>query len=159
MTVQQLVVDLENEPGRLFSVTEAIAQADVLVYALTLSDGGDTGTARILVSDVKRARAAVMGLDVPARTEDVLLLAAPHRPSSLSELLEPLFDDYVNVIYLNSFADKSGSTIAVIRFSDNERAREILRAHGHVPRSLSELFAASAPEPGTGGEDESEVDA
>ena len=140
MTIQQLVVDLENEPGRLFSVTEAIARAGINVHALTLADGGGTGTARMLASDPKRARSLVMELDVPARTEEVLIIAMPDRPGSLSELLEPLFDDYVNILYLNAFSEIDGRAVAVIKFTDNTVAEGILREHGHDPLELSEIF-------------------
>lgn len=146
MTIQQLVVDLENEPGRLFAVTEAIANAGINVHALSLADGETMGTARMLVSDPRRARAIVMELDVPARTEEVLVLSIPDTPGSLSELLEPLFDDYVNVLYLNAFSEPDGNAIAVIRFGDATLAEGILREHGHVPLSLEEIFPRSEEE-------------
>lgn len=136
MTIQQLVVDLENEPGRLFSVTEAISSAAIEIYALALTDYGSSGSARMLVSDVKAARAEVMALDVPARMEDVLVLRIPSHRGSLSELLEPLYDDYVNVLSLNAVSDSSGGTLAVVRFNDNVRAEGILREHGHEPLGL-----------------------
>lgn len=147
MTVQQLVVDLENEPGRLFSVSGAIAEAGIDMHVVSLTDGGGSGTARMLVSDVKRARSIVMGLDVAARTEEVLLVAIPDEPGSLAELLEPLYDEYVNVLSLNAFSSGDDRAVAIIRFNDNTVAEGILREHGHAPMALEEVF------PG-GGEDE-----
>ncbi|MFW5688558.1 MAG: amino acid-binding protein [Spirochaetota bacterium] len=144
MTTQQLVVDLENEPGRLFTVTEAIALAGINVHALALSDNGQTGTARMLVSDVRRARSLVMELDVPARTEDVLLIEIPDTPGSLAALLEPLFDDYVNIVSLNAFSAFDGRAVAVIRFTDNPQAEGILREHGHEPLDIGAVFPAVA---------------
>ena len=143
MTIHQLVVDLENEPGRLFSVSEAIAAAGVNTYVTTLGDGGGSGTARMLVSDAKRARATVMGLDVPARTEDVLVVVIPDTPGSLAEVLEPIYDEYVNVLYLTAFSLTDGRAAAVIRFSDNRIAEGILREHGNEPIAPADLF----PEP------------
>lgn len=140
VTIQQLVVDLENEPGRLFSVAEAIARAGINVHALTLADGAGVGTARMLVSDVKGARSVVMRLDVPARTEDVLVILMPDTPGSLAELLEPIYDDYVNVLYLSAFSEIDGRAVAVVRFSDNRRAEGILREHGHEPLDLATIF-------------------
>ncbi len=140
MTIQQLVVDLENEPGRLFSVTETISRAEINIHALTLADGGGVGTARMLVSDPRRARSLVMELDVPARTEEVLIVAMPDSPGSLTDLLEPLFDDYVNIQYLNAFSEIDGKAVAVIRFTDNTLAEGILREHGHEPLALTDIF-------------------
>jgi hypothetical protein len=146
VTIQQLVVDLENEPGRLFTVTEAIARSGINVHALTLCDGAASGTARMLVSDVRRARAIVMELDVPARTEEVLVLLIPDSPGSLAELLEPLFDDYVNITYLNAFSEIDGRAVSVVRFNDNTRAEGILREHGHIPLALDTIFPVSGEE-------------
>jgi hypothetical protein len=146
VALQQVVVDLENEPGRLFSVTEAIASAGINIHALTLADGGGSGTARMLVSDPRKARSVVMALDVPARTEEVLVLAIPDAPGSLAELLEPLFDDYVNVTYLNAFSEINGNAVAVVRFNDNVTAEGILREHGFEPLSLEDLFPAGDSE-------------
>jgi len=146
VTIQQLVVDLENEPGRLFTVTEAIARSGINVHALSLCDGAASGTARMLVSDVKRARAIAMELDVPARTEEVLVLLIPDSPGSLAEILEPLFDDYVNILYLNAFSAIDGRAVTVIRFSDNAQAEGILREHGHSPLSLESIFPVSEEE-------------
>lgn len=140
VTIQQLVVDLENEPGRLFAVAEAIARAGINLHALTLADGAGVGAARMLVSDVKAARAVVMGLDVPARTEDVLVILMPDAPGSLAELLAPIYDDYVNVMYLSAFSEIAGRAVVVVQFSDNRRAEGILREHGHEPLDLAAIF-------------------
>lgn len=140
MTIHQLVVDLENEPGRLFSVSQAIAAAGVNTHATTLSDGEGFGTARMLVSDAKRARAVVMGLDVPARTEEVLVIVIPDDPGSLADVLEPIYDEYVNVLNLTAFSLTDGRAAAVIRFSDNRIAEGILREHGHDPVAIEDVF-------------------
>jgi hypothetical protein len=143
VTIQQLVVDLENEPGRLFTVTQAIATAGINVHALTVSDTGQTGSARLLVSDVKRARALVMELDVPARTEEVLVVGIDDTPGSLAELLEPLFDDYLNIVSFHAFSQVAGRAIVVVRFSDNRHAQGVLREHGYELMDLTEVFPVS----------------
>ena len=146
MTIHQLVVDLENEPGRLFSVAEAIASAGVNTYVTTLSDGGGLGIARMLVSDARRARSVVMGLDVPARTEEVMLVVVPDEPGALAELLEPIYDEYVNVLNLAAFSLADGRAAAVLRFSDNRIAEGILREHGNDPVALEEIFPDTGDE-------------
>ena len=140
MTTQQLIVDLENEPGRLFTVAGAIAAAGINVYATTLTDNGQTGSVRLLVSDVRRARSVVMELDVPARTEEVLLVVVPDVPGALAELLEPLFDDYVNILQFSACTQCDGRAVAVVRFNDNRLAEGILREHGYETVSPLDYF-------------------
>ena len=48
-------MDLEDEPGRLFSVTTSLSTAGVNIHALSVVDRDGLSTARMLVSDVKKA--------------------------------------------------------------------------------------------------------
>ncbi len=146
VTIQQLNMDLDDEPGRLFSVTDALAAAGVNIHALSVVERDGVSTARMLVSDVKKARGAVMPLDVPARIDEVLVVEISDAPGSLAALLEPVFDEYVNIRYLEAFSEINGRAVVIVRFSDNQAAEEVLRAHGHLPLSVAELF----PEPERG---------
>ena len=143
MTIQQLNMDLDDEPGRLFSVTDALATAGVNIHALSVVEREGISTARMLVSDVKKARAVVLSLDVPARIDEVLVVEISDAPGSLAAMLEPVFDDYVNIRYLEAFSEINGRAVAIVRFSDNAAAEEVLMAHGHTPLSVAQLF----PEP------------
>lgn len=136
-------MDLDDEPGRLFSVTDALAAEGVNIHALSVVEKDGISTTRMLVSDVKKARAVVMSLDVPARMDEVLVVEISDAPGSLAGMLEPVFDEYVNIRYLEAFSEINGRAVAIIKFSDNAAAEEVLRAHGHIPLSVAELF----PEP------------
>jgi hypothetical protein len=142
MSVQQLSVDIENEPGRLYTITDALAAAGVNIRALTVVDRDGMGVARMLVSDVKKAREVVLALDFPARTDDVLVVAIPDEPGSLAAMLEPLYDAYMNVRYLEAFSEINGRAVAILRFDDNAAAREMLVENGHVPLTHEQLFTA-----------------
>ena len=135
-------MDLDDEPGRLFSVTDALAAEGVNIHALSVVEREGTSTARMLVSDVKKAREVVMSLDVPARIDEVLVVEISDAPGSLAAMLEPVFDEYVNIRYLEAFSEINGRAVAIVKFSDNAAAEEVLRAHGHTPLSVAELFPA-----------------
>ena len=136
-------MDLDDEPGRLFSVTDALAAEGVNIRALSVVEREGASTARMLVSDVKKAREVVMSLDVPARIDEVLVVEISDAPGSLAAMLEPVFDEYVNIRYLEAFSEINGRAVAIVKFSDNAAAEEVLRAHGHTPLSVAELFPAS----------------
>ena len=55
--VQQLSVFLQNEAGKLASVTGALAAGGVDIRALSIADTMDFGVLRMLVSDVAAAKA------------------------------------------------------------------------------------------------------
>ena len=56
MKLKQIVVSIENAPGRLFEVTNALGNAGINLRALNLVDTGAFGQLRLLVSDVAKAR-------------------------------------------------------------------------------------------------------
>ena len=55
MKLKQIVVSIENSPGRLLEVTEALGEAGINLRALNLVDTGAFGQLRLLVSDVAKA--------------------------------------------------------------------------------------------------------
>jgi ACT domain-containing protein len=54
-TMTQLAVFLENRPGALSRVCEALAKAGVNIHALTVSDTADHSVVRMIVSDPTKA--------------------------------------------------------------------------------------------------------
>ena len=123
-------------------MTDALAAEGVNIRALSVVEREGASTARMLVSDVKKAREVVMSLDVPARIDEVLVVEISDAPGSLAAMLEPVFDEYVNIRYLEAFSEINGRAVAIVKLSDNAAAEEVLRAHGQTPLSVAELFPA-----------------
>ena len=134
MKLKQISIFIENSPGRLFEVTNALGEAGINLRALSLVDTSDFGVLRLLVSDVTIARRLMMEKQMPARVDDVVAVEIEDRPGSLSNLLKPLLDARVNVNYMYAFAGFSaGKAVMIFRFSDNDKAISILRQKGIKP--------------------------
>lgn len=134
MKLKQLSVFLENAPGRLYEATHALGEAGINLRSLCISDTSDFGVLRILVSDIATARRVIMEKQLPARVDDVVAVEIEDTPGSLARLLRPLRDTKVNVEYMYALAGtSSGKAVMVFRFSDNDRAIEILRGNGIRP--------------------------
>ena len=128
MKLKQLSVFLENAPGRLYEATQALGDAGLNLRSLCISDTSDFGVLRILVSDVAKARRVIMEKQLPARIDDVVAVEIEDTPGSLARLLRPFQETKVNVEYMYALAGtSSGKAVMVFRFSDNDRAIEILR--------------------------------
>ena len=131
MKLKQLSVFLENAPGRLYEATQALGEAGINLRSLCISDTSDFGVLRILVSDVAAARRVIMEKQLPARVDDVVAVEIEDVPGSLARLLRPFKETKVNVEYMYALAGtSSGKAVMVFRFSDNDRAIEILRQNG-----------------------------
>jgi len=131
MKLKQIVVSIENSPGRLLEVTNALGEAGINLRALNLVDTGAFGQLRLLVSDVSRARQILMKMQIPAFVNEVVAAEIEDKPGSLAKVLEPLTGANIYVVFMYAFSRFSqGGAVMIFRFSDNDRAIEILRANG-----------------------------
>ncbi len=131
LKLKQIVVSIENEPGRLLEVTESLGNAGINLRALNLVDTGAFGQLRLLVSDVATARKILMKMQIPAYVNEVVAVEIEDKPGSLAKLLKPLTEAGVTIIFMYAFITFSkGNAIMVFRFSDNDKAIEVLQANG-----------------------------
>jgi hypothetical protein len=129
MKLKQLVVSIENSPGRLHQVTSALGEAGINLRALNLVDTGEFGQLRLLVSDVSTARRILMQLQLPAFVNEVVAVLIPDVPKSLATLLSPLNEAGVYVTSMYSFIGftREDKAVMIFRFTDNDKAVEILQ--------------------------------
>ena len=126
--LKQIVISIENSPGRLYEVSEALGQAGINMRALNLVDTGAFGQLRLLVSDVAKARQILMQMQLPAFVNEVVAAEIEDKPGSLARVLKPLKDAMVNVVFMYAFIGfSSHKAVMIFRFSDNDRAIEILQ--------------------------------
>jgi len=131
MNLKQIVISIENAPGRLFEVTNALGNAGINLRALNLVDTGAFGQLRLLVSDVAKARRILMKMEIPAFVNEVVAAEIEDKPGSLAKILQSLTDTGVYVVSMYAFIRFSqGKAVMIFRFSNNEKAIEVLAANG-----------------------------
>jgi hypothetical protein len=131
LKLKQIVVSIENAPGRLHEVTEALGTAGINLRALNLVDTGAFGQLRLLVSNVTTARKILMEMQIPAYVNEVVAAEIEDKPGSLASLLKPLTQAGVSVIFMYAFITFApGNAIMIFRFSDNDKAIEVLKTSG-----------------------------
>ena len=128
MKLKQLVVSIENSPGRLYQVTAALGEAGINLRALDLVDTGEFGQLRLLVSDISKARRILMQLQLPAFVNEVVAVLISDVPKSLANILGPLNDAGVYVTSMYSFIGFASpdKAVMIFRFTDNDKAVEVL---------------------------------
>jgi len=131
MKLKQIAISIENSPGRLYEVTNALGKAGINLKALNLVDTGLFGQLRLLVSDIATTRRILMEMQMPAQVNEVVAVEIEDKPGSLSAMLKPLMEAKVNVVYTYALVGFSaGRAVMIFRFSDNDRAIEILQENG-----------------------------
>ena len=126
-TTTQLAVFLENRPGALARVCEALAKAGVNIHALTVSDTVDHSVVRMIVSDPTKALMLLGERGVLAFEHDVLCIEAANELGVLGKITAALSRAEVNIEYAY-FATGANSPkgIIVLRPSDVEKALQAL---------------------------------
>lgn len=132
MKLKQIVVSIENAPGRLHEVADALGKAGINLRALNLVDTGAFGQLRLLVSDVAKARRILMKMQISAFVNEVVAAEIEDKPGSLADLLKPLKEANVNVVFMYAFIgfSQGAKAVMIFRFSDNDKAVNILKANG-----------------------------
>ncbi len=131
MKLKQIVISIENSPSRLYKVLDELSSAGVNLRALNLVDTGAFGQLRLMVSDVAKARRILMEMNIPAYVNEVIAAEIDDTPGSLSNLMLPLMEADVRVKFMYAFIGTSvGKAVMIFRFSDNEKAIEVLHQNG-----------------------------
>lgn len=132
MKLKQLSIFLENAPDRLYDATHALGAAGINLRSLSICDTLEFGVLRILVSDINLARRVLMEKQFPARVDDVVAIEIEDVPGSLAAVLFLFKGTQVSINYMYALAGTGGSAskaVMVFRFSDNDRAIEIMQAN------------------------------
>jgi hypothetical protein len=112
----EFVVRLDNRPGMLASLTEALASAGVNIEALAAFGFDGEGMVRLVVDDATLARRALRESGLSAEERAVLTTFLPHSPGQLAQVTRKLADSGVNIdaVYIiHSNADGIELAIAV----------------------------------------------
>jgi len=123
----QLAVFLENRPGALACVCEALAKAGINIHALTVSDTIDHSVVRMIVSDPTKALMLLGERGVLAFENDVLCIDATNEMGVLGRIADALSRAEVNIEYAYfATGGTSPKGIIVLRPSNVEKARQAL---------------------------------
>lgn len=93
----EFVVRMENQPGRLASLTEALAAFGVNIEALAAYGHDGEGTIRLIVEDAPTTRRVLDEAGLAFEEHTVLTAHMPHRPGEVARLTRSLAEAGVNI--------------------------------------------------------------
>ena len=131
MTIQQLSVFVENQPGKLAEALEVLAKASIDMRALSLADTADFGILRLIVDKPDEALEILRDAGYLVKTNEVIPVAVGDRPGGLAPVMRLLADAGVDVEYTYSFvAHKRDQAYVILRVDNNEYAVKVLSGGG-----------------------------
>lgn len=125
---KQLSLFLENKPGMLAAVCEALAEAGVNIHALSVLDAVDHAVVRMVVNTPQKAIHLLGEHGVLVIERDVLMLEGRSRPGELAGIAKTLAKHRINIEYAYSATLPGASRGAMILRVDNlAKAKRCLR--------------------------------
>ena len=124
---KQLAIFLDNRPGMLASVADALAEAGINIYAITTSDTVDHSVIRLVVSDYRKALHVFEEHGTLVVEDDVLLIDGSNEPGELARIAHKLADAKVNIEYCYSATPANAKKgLMIMRVSNPAKALKVL---------------------------------
>ena len=118
MTVKQISVFLENQPGKLAEVAAVLSAQKINLRAISVAEASDFGIARIIVDDV-------------CSITDVIAVEVQDEPGMLANMIAVLGTEGINIEYMYTILGKKNDVAyMIIRTNDDAQAAKILDAKG-----------------------------
>src|SRR5438445_11107946 len=123
---KQLAIFLENRPGMLARVCDAVAEAKINIYAITTSDTVDHSVIRMVVSEPRKALLLFEEHGTLVVEDEVLMVDGDNKPGSLAKLAHKLADAEVNIEYCYSATSPDAKKgLLILRASDARKALKV----------------------------------
>ena len=126
---KQLAIFLDNRPGTLARLADALAEAKINIYAITTSDTVDHSVIRMVVSDYRKAINLFEQHNALVVEDDVLMIEGSNKPGELARIAHRLSGARINIEYCYSATPpelKKG--LLIMRVSNPSKALKVLNS-------------------------------
>jgi hypothetical protein len=126
---KQLAIFLDNRPGMLARVADALSAAKINIYAVSTSDTVDHSVIRMVVSDYRKALHLFEEHGTLVVEDDVIMIEGDNKPGSLAKLAHKLAKAKINIEYCYCATPPNAKNgLLVVRVSDAKRALKVLKS-------------------------------
>ena len=136
--IRQLSVFVENRPGSLMKVTNALSDGKINIRAVASFDTPDFAILRTVVDKPEDAKEYLTSKGFVVRIQEVIGVELVDEKGSLNKMLSVLNDAGVNINYIYSFVIRDGKAPVMV-FSADKNAEDILNEKGLKVLNESEL--------------------
>jgi len=127
MPVKQIIVTLENVPGKLSEVSDYLGENGINIIALSVVDTADVSAVRFVANHPDKAVNVLTSHGYVVRMNDVLAVETPNHPGGLNAVLRPLKEVSINVNYLYTCLGTGEKTVLIMGVDKMEEAIRVLK--------------------------------
>ena len=125
----QLALFLDNRPGTLARVCDALSAAKINIYAISTSDTVDHSVVRMVVSDWRKALLLFEEHGTLVVETEVLMIEGSNKPGSLANIAHQLSAGKVNIEYAYcATSPEAKKGLLILRVSDARKALKVLNS-------------------------------
>ncbi|MBO6194127.1 MAG: ACT domain-containing protein [Clostridiales bacterium] len=131
MSVKQINVFLENEPGRLAEMTKVLSEAKIDIRAIYVTDSTSYGIIRMIVNQPDDAKLELQTKGFTVSVSHVIAVELKDVPGTLDKVLGLLSGNNIQLEYLYAFVGRaSNDAVVVLRVDDRPKTLEIFEQNG-----------------------------
>ncbi len=124
----ELTVQIENKPGTLASLGEALAKAKVNILAFTTEEGQGQNRVRLATDKSAKAKEVLAGLNLQVSESEVVGIVLKNKSGTLASAARKLASADININYSYSGAEEgSKRQLVVLGLSDVKGAIKALK--------------------------------
>lgn len=141
MFIKQVSIFVENKSGTMAEVLDILGKNHIDLCALSIADTTDFGILRLIVSDPMGAEKILKENGMIVKLTDVIAVGIEDKPGSLSNILNTLKENEIEIDYMYAFIGKtSHGALVIIKAPDNEKTTAVLNAHNITTVDASEIY-------------------
>jgi len=123
---KELNVQLEDRPGTLGKICQALADRGVNILAFQAITAGGKGVVRLVVDNPAAAKTIIEAQGMKCNEAEIAQVSLPNRPGEVARAASQLSDANINIEYGYTGVDKTGNATFFFGVTDVGRAVEIL---------------------------------
>jgi len=129
MSVKQILVSLENVPGKLLEVSEILGAEGINIRAISMAETSHVNTVRLVADNPEKASNVLKSRGYMTQEVEVIAVEIPDHPGGLQAVLKPLKRRNINVLYLYPYLGRgeSNQAILILGVDNTEKALQVLQ--------------------------------
>jgi hypothetical protein len=105
-TIKQLSIFINNEPGRLAQIADALKECDVNLKAFNIAESSGFGVFRAIVDEPDKAFKDLSKKGIVVKETDVIAIPMIDRPGGLLDVARAIGEANINIEYGYAYSTK-----------------------------------------------------
>ena len=124
---KEFKIFVQNKPGELARVTEALAAGPVNIKAIASEFGNERPFFRVVTNDVATTERSLKNAGLQYELQDIMNIELMDRPGELAKIARRLARAGINVESVYILSTKGGKTDLALNVSDWGKAQQVLK--------------------------------